>query len=368
MANRTRSQIKRSDTGRKYNLQGVLLSEVQALASSDTITDYVASGDGHFLDISHLAVYGLRLNYQTTGSISGRKWVNWHLDRCRNPDDSMYGHLTVPDQPSDAMLAADLLAKTNPSRPVVDLPIAIYELREIPELLREEGNKIMRGLAAGHLAVEFGIKPLVNDLTNLLNFSDEVEKRQRELERLHAGGLRRKRDLWSNSVTGGPFDIIAQSGDKITVHLDVHKATQRKVWGFVVWKPDNPKLSKGDMRAIARKAVLGLTIDFATAWNAIPWSWLVDWCSNVGDILIAKRNIVGASPGPVQLMTQTTTTADAKQSNAGQAVTPGGWREVRKQRRLVVNVPVDVQLPILNARQLSILGSIGVTRRVPRSS
>lgn len=367
MANRTRTSRTNSGLGKKYNLQGTLLSTVSNLDTNNSITDLVADGDGQNLDIRHLSVHGLILNHQTTGSISGRKWVNWQLDRVRNPDDSMYGHNTVPDQPSDALLAADLLAKTNPSRPVVDLPIAVWELREIPELLREEGNKIVRGLAAGHLAVEFGIKPLISDLKNLLNFSDEVAKRQRELERLAEGGLRRKRDLWSGSSTAGPTDIIAQSGDGLTLHIDTYKTTQRRIWGFVVWKPDNPKLMKGDARALARKAVLGLTVDFSTAWNAIPWSWLVDWCSNVGDILTATRNIVGATHEPIQLMTQTTTTALALRPNSV-IVSPGGWIEESKKRRTVVYVPVDVQLPVLNARQLSILGSIGVTRRVPRSS
>lgn len=365
---RTRQQSQYSDTGYKYNLQGGLVSTVSNLSSYDGITDLVAAGDGHNLDIRHLAISGFKLNYQTTGSITGRRWVNWMLDRCRNPADAMFGHLSVPDQPSDALLAADLIARTNPSRPVVDLPVAIFELREIPDLLREEGNKIVRGLAAGNLAYQFGIRPLISDLMNLLNFSDEVAKRQRELEKLASGGLRRKRDLWSGSSTGGPFDIIAQSGDKIIVHFDSYKATQRRVWGFIVWTPDNPKLMKGDARALARKAVLGLTVDFSTAWNAIPWSWLVDWCSNVGDILIAKRNIVGASHGAIQLMTQTTTSTRAQLTTYAQFVTPGSWIETSKQRRTVSHVPVDVQLPILNARQLSILGSIGVTRRVPRSS
>lgn len=368
MANRTRSKVTYSGTGQKYRyLTGALLSTVNNLGSSDSITDLVASGDGNNLDISHLSVHGLLLNYQTTGNTSGRIWKNWMLDRCRNPSDSMYGHLSVPDQPSDALLAADLLARTNPSRPVVDLPIAIYELKDMPGLLRDEGNKIFRGLAAGHLANQFAIAPLISDLTSLLNFSDEVAKRQNELERLASGGLRRKRDLWAGSNTSGPVDFIAQSGDGVTVHIGVNYATQRRIWGFVVWTPDNPKLMKGDMRALARKAVLGLTIDFSTAWNAIPWSWLVDWCSNAGDILIARRNIVGASHGPVQLMTQTTTTTIAKQSPDTGAVTRGGWEQVSKQRRSVSYVPVDVQLPILNLRQLSILGSIGVTRRVPRS-
>nr|UJQ85525.1 MAG: hypothetical protein 1 [Leviviridae sp.] len=290
------------------------------------------------------------------------------LDRCRNPGDSMFNHLTVPDQPSDAILAADFLAKTNPSRPVVDLPIAVYELREIPRLLREEGNKILRSIAVGNLTYQFAIRPLVNDLLGLLNFSDEVAKRQKELEQLHEGGLRRKRHMWSGSNIAGPFDIIAQSGDKLIVHIGADYVTQRKIWAFTVWRPDNPHMMPSDMRDQARRAVLGLTIDFATAWNAIPWSWLVDWCGNIGDILTANRNIVGASPDPVQIMTQTTTSADAKILSYANDISAGSWVRESKQRRTLAYVPVDVQLPILNLRQLSILGSIGVTRRVPRSS
>ena len=369
MGTRSRAQTSRSGSGQKFNLQGGLLATVSNLSSYDGITDFVAKGDGQNLDIRHLKLSGLILNYQTTGSTTGRKWVNWMPDRCRNPDDSMYGHLTVPDQPSDAILAASLLAKTNPSRSVVDLPIAIYELREIPELLREEGNKIIRGLAAGNLAWQFGIKPVISDLKKLLNFSDEVAKRQRELEQLAKGGLRRKRHLWSGStVSASPADIIAQSGDGFTLHLDVWKNTRREVWGFVVWTPDNPKLMKSDLRAAARKAVLGLTIDFSTAWNAIPWSWLVDWCGNVGDILTANRNTIGATHGSIQLMTQTTTNAIARKNPSGVSFQNGGWVETSKKRRTVSYVPVDVQLPVLSLRQLSILGSIGVTRRVPRSS
>jgi len=369
---RTRTQTNYAGNGTKYNLQDVLLATVQNLGSQDSITDLVAAGDGHDLDITHRTVRGMVIEeVATTGSISGRKWKNWMPDRIRNPSDSLYGHLIVTDKPTDAILAADLLARTNPSRPVVDLPVAIYELREIPDLLKKEGDKLFsaRGLATGNLVNQFALKPLISDLTNLLNFSDEVEKRQRELERLHAGGLKRKRELWSGSNSAGPIDIIAQSGDKLTIHMINHKVTQCKISGFVKWFPQDPGFMKSsELRAQARRAVLGLTIDKSTAWNAIPWSWLVDWCSNVGDILIANRNIVGATHGQVQIMTQTTTTCDSTLTGiSGAKYSPGGYTETTKRRRSIVHVPVDVQLPVLSFRQLSILGSIGVTRRVPRS-
>lgn len=369
MGSRTRLLRSNSGEGKKYNLQGVLLSTVSNLAKYDAITDFVAKGDGQNLDIRHLALRGLVMKeVETTGSISGRRWVNWMPDRCRNPDDSMYGHLTVPGQPTDAILAASLLAMTNPSRSTISIPNFVWELREIPDLLRKEGQDLIRSHHERNLKIEFGYKPLLSDLKKLINFVHEVDKRQEELERLFSKGLHRKRNLWSGSSIGtGPADIIAQSGDKLTVHIFVTKATQRKVWGFVKWFPTNPKLPKGDLRAWARKLTAGAVIDFSTLWEGLPWSWLVDWCSNVGDILAANRNIIGASHSAVQLMTQTTTTADVTSPYLSGASSSNGWTETTKQRRTIVYVPVDVQLPMLDHRQLSILGSIGVTRRVPRS-
>lgn len=367
MASRTRLQNKYSGTGRKYNLQGVLLNTVTNLLSQDKIVDFVAKGDGQNLDIRHLTLKGMVIDeVATTGSISGRRWVNWMPDRCRNPDDSMFGHVTVPGQPSDALLAADLLARTNPNRSGISIPNFVWELREIPLLLKKEGDDLLKNHARNELAYEFGVKPLLSDLKKLVNFTQEVTKRQEELEKLFKSGLNRKRDLWSGSFSAGPLDIIAQSGDKLTIHLAVHKTTQRKVWGFVRWFPTNPNLPKGDLRAWARKLTGGAVIDMSTLWEALPWSWLIDWCSNVGDILAANRNIIGASHSAIQLMTQTTTTADVTMNLPPETYSPGGWSEVSKSRRTVAYVPVDFQLPMLTHKQLSILGSIGVTRRLPK--
>jgi hypothetical protein len=252
---------------------------------------------------------------------------------------------------------------------VVDLPIAVYELREIPSLLRKEGRGWLRYLASNNLKYHFGIKPLVNDLINLLNFSDEVNKRHQELNALASSGLRRKRRLWSGSTTGTIHRFISSSQPD-TGNAPVDKSTASRVWGFVEWFPDTEsKLMKGDRRALARQVVLGLTVDFSTAWNALPWSWLIDWCSNVGDILIASRNTVGAHHGPIRIMeSQTTHGSWTELGNSADiyGLEPAKFRVTTKSRR-TVTPSLSAYLPILSLRQLSILGSIGVTRRVPRS-
>jgi hypothetical protein len=318
------------------------------------------------LDISKITVTGNIIeNAATPGPISGRRYVNMQPDYIRTIG-SVYQHLPIPGKPSDNMLGAKLLAETNPSRPVIDLPIAVYELREIPQLLKKEGDDIIRRGASLNLKYQFGIKPLVNDLVTLLNFSDEVAKRDKELAALQRSGLRRKRNLYQGENQGQTLRTV-HSTDKFNIDVLSDVTTSTKIWGFTVWKSENPGLMAGDRRALARKAVLGLTVDFSTAWNAIPWSWLVDWCSNVGDILVATRNTVGAVHGPVWIMEKVDSFAKTSYPD-DPYVSEGTWTIDTKLRRRVYNVSVDSHLPILNGRQLSILGSIGVTRRMPRSS
>lgn len=366
MVDRVRNRFLSAGTGHKTFLNGNVISTHTNLASSSTISDVVAGGSGHDLTISKITLKGGIIAHACSpGNITGRCLVNIQPDAMRNPSDTMYVHYPISGRPTNAALAAELLAKTNPSRPVVDLPIAVYELRELPSLLRREGGGWIRRLASLNLKYHFGIKPLVNDIVNLLNFSDEVDKRQKELDALHNGGLRRRRNLWSGAITGSTNRTV-HSGEKFLIHCQNSVATRARVWGFTTWKPDGTRLMKGDQRALARQAVLGLTIDFATAWNAIPWTWLIDWCSNVGDVLIANRNIVGAVHGPIQIMELIESTAICTIDHP--AVQKASWELVTKTRRTVTNVPISAQLPILSLRQLSILGSIGVTRRVPRSS
>lgn len=365
---RTREQRISAGLGIRRRLDSPLYTfdgYLDNLASQSRITDLVSKGDGQDLTIDKITVTGNLINGDQGGSITGRRYENVQPQFIRNGlGSSIFSHATVSGRPTNAMLAAELLAKTNPSRPVVDLPLAIYELREIPELLRKEGGNLIQKMASLNLKYQFGIKPLVNDLMSLLSFSDEVAKRQKELDELYKSGLRRKRKLWNGSAITST-DITTNSIDRHIIHTISQVSTMTNIWGFTTWTPNSIQMMKADRRALARKAVLGLTVDFSLAWNAIPWSWLIDWCSNVGDVLIANRNLVGAVHGPVQIMETIKTTADTTSPQA--ECSPGAWTKVTKTRRTVVNVPISAQLPILNLRQLSILGSIGVTRRMPKS-
>jgi hypothetical protein len=110
---------------------------------------------------------------------------------------------------------------------------------------------------------------------------------------------------------------------------------------------------------------MGLTVDISTAWNLIPWTWLADWASNMGDVLAAHRNIVGQSLDGVAIMRQTrvtNTTESYGPDSYGTTMSALDTEYVIKRRRSVP-VILSAGLPLLNERQVGIVGSLVITRR-----
>lgn len=296
-------------------------------------------------------------------STTGYSFHNWRCDAFSALGNSWFNHSPQPGKPTDATFATRLLKETNPSRPVVDLPVFVAELRDFPRLLKLEGDTLIRRAGSANLSYHFGWAPLISDLGNLLSFSDQVAKRERELRDMHKSGLRRRRTLYRESFLS-PFNSTINSLG-LLVQASYQRTTLSETAGFVEWFPTTlPPSTPEAYRSLARRAVLGLTIDLATAWELIPFSWLIDWCSNVGDFLQANRNIVGARHGPVQIMHHMKTTSFWPGNSN---VSRHDWELETKERR-VLTPSLSAYLPFLSLRQLSILGSIGVTRRLPRNS
>jgi hypothetical protein len=127
-----------------------------------------------------------------------------------------------------------------------------------------------------------------------------------------------------------------------------------------------------EMRNFARRLSAGITNHGAleTAWELTPWSWFIDWFSNVGDIVAATNNTVGCSWGRIAFMRTTKTWCDYEFDPSGSSswVTFNGWYDVdwtRKERHSVFPiVPVPLpSLPAIDGRKLSILLSLAALRR-----
>lgn len=294
----------------------------------------------------------------------GGYWAPWFYNYVADAVAARQAGLSdhiLTQSPDGAWVATEVVARTNPSRAHVDLVTAVAELKDFPLLFKRAGDSLFERMADLNLKYHFGWKPLVSDALKLFQFGDAVDKRIKEMERLKAKGLRRTIRIGTYREEQ-QFNYVLQSVDRF-IQVAMTKVTIEDVWGFVEWTPESdfPKTST-EMRALARRAVLGLIIDPSTAWELIPFSWLADWCGNVGTFLQASRNIIPASHGQVQVMRHTRTECTCGEVvRQDEPLTMSGVKVSHEtKRRSLSSASLSAQLPFLDGRQMSILGSIGL--------
>lgn len=284
-------------------------------------------------------------------------------------------HLADPNRPSNPVLAVSVVAKTNPSSAVVDLPVSIVELRELPDLLRKTGEGIIKKIAGNNLKYQFGLVPLYSDLRKLMNFRRDVENRIKLFKKFAAEGtMLRKVRLYSSTVSSELGNTVTTNSSPSWAtlnHVLVRHTTKRTVWGYVRWTPtaDFSKIAgnKDALQRAAINAAYGLKIDYVTAWNLFPWSWLADWFSNIGDWLESHRRVVPIIPG-IPRICETTVSVyhfrNLAQSNL--ALEPGTHcptlQTIRKTRNAASASLPSAYLPLLTGRQIGILSSLFVLR------
>lgn len=317
------------------------------------VSDQTGTGDCAPFSVHKLSIEGGRVNVFNS---PGNFWENYRVDFL---DATSFSHLGSLQDKLDSDYATQAVARTNPSRPYVDIPINILELGDIARTLRREGFRSIAALGRQNLRYQFGIAPLVGDLVKLANFQDQVARRISELERLQSPrGLRRtvKLDAWTEQAS---YSRVMQSNQYFWTDM-VTQTTMALVKGHVRWLPDTNyrPMTSSDRQRLAFRSVLGLTFDSSTVWEVIPWSWLVDWCSNVGQFFAAHRNIVPATLSGVHIMRETKSWFQTP----GGINTPINVQLHTKTRNPAAVVPV-AHFPFLTAGQMGILGSLAVTRR-----
>lgn len=292
-----------------------------------------------------------------------REYVNYYPSGCWiNP-----GHLPTTLE-STVSCSTRLLARTNPNRYDVALPVFIYELKDLPEMLRLAGNSILKKGAGQYLSWEFGWKPLIADLKRMLDFTGRVNKRITELHKLHSrGGLRRSMSLSQDTQESASTSTI-ESNLGVVISGRTTKFTKAERWGSVRWLPTAlPPKDESEYRRLALRAVYGLELSASNLWEAIPWSWLVDWFTDVGDFLVQYNNMIPVIPSTPCIMTRIETKVTIEPTNLPSWLTGGSLIGTRSsKKRELVGAGLTAALPFLTERQLSILGALFITKHRAR--
>lgn len=146
----------------------------------------------------------------------------------------------------------------------------------------------------GYLSYEFGWRPFLNDLSNFILSTQNLEKRLKQLKRDNGQNVRRsgtiKAESSSTSSTVrthghfwpsvGPFWSDGGFGDYTTA-----TKTFTRYWfsgSFKYYVPDLPS-SPTDFSNLRR--MYGLTPSPSLVWELTPWSWLADYWGNVGSVM-----------------------------------------------------------------------------------
>lgn len=291
---------------------------------------------------------------------------------------------------------ATAIARTIPTNPVVDGSVFLGELiREglpslVSNLLTSRGPKGSRA-AGDFLNVEFGWKPIISDLRKTAYAVQNSAKILAQLERDSGKNVRRKFffpvETWTHDSRNASFvyswpahgvsydfQVVSQGEQSIEEHA------YKKVWfsGCYTYHLNIGDSARDRMERHAQEAkkLLGLRLTPDVLYNLSPWSWLVDWVSNTGDIfhnvsafasdgLVMRYGYIMEDVEIRRTVTKKGLRLCAGSNNwPGTLIPPMSADYVVYQKRRVQASPFGFGLELdgFDLRQWAILGALGLTR------
>lgn len=342
---------------------------------SDVVGDF---GGNHPLNIERHERNGIIL-YRTLSNGNDPNWIFTGEEGC--PIGGGFVQSDWYGAPPLDSYRTRLLAQTGPLTPRVMLPLAIFELRELPDMIRHAGNLLHKiktpsrlasdkEAAAATLAYQFGWAPIMQDLGKLLDFSESVRRKQRQLKGAHTKkGVRSKVNLDVHSKSHAGY-ITMHSGWGMNIHLPYSGVVRKRTWGTVRWRVRDPNAyGREPSFNEAFNAAMGLNPGMLPiyVWKSLPWTWMVDWFTDISNVLIANYNSIYYEPFRLNIMRETIDRFEFRPVRNGPQLwhcTGGNYVYTRKER-MADNSPtanVTLRLPFLDNFKASVLGSLAILK------
>lgn len=230
--------------------------------------------------------------------------------------DPVYGDF-VPNLNSQG---TNFIKRARPGNPSAALFQFAGELHRIPSIprLRQLGLKSFKDLGDNYLNVEFGWKPFVKDLVDMYVTQRKLEKTLTKLRENNGRLVRRRDKKRTSSVTssicegifdspfghlgdtthggnselegyyvGGPHGCADLDLFDFTGQCDYHyqRVQTMTTWNVGTFGYYVPDIGSDRWTERAKRALFGQDPTPSQLWELLPWSWLVDWFTNVGDIM-----------------------------------------------------------------------------------
>jgi hypothetical protein len=159
----------------------------------------------------------------------------------------------------------------------------LAELREIKTLFKlvSKRNTILQNIAGLHLNWSFGWKPTIADLRTLWgklqNFDSAFQKYYSEQGRLLKRHYREIQPIEESSVRNNENPTL----DARIVYVDRKVTTQ--LTATMLYSYRLPTINSQYAKYLALMDYYGLKLNASVIWNALPFSFVVDWFLGIGD-------------------------------------------------------------------------------------
>lgn len=302
----------------------------------------------------------------------------------------------VANSPSHSKIMADgreLIGMTIPTKPEAGLAQFLGEVKErLPSLI---GMSALRDQASAkkigdeHLNLQFGVKPFINDLRKLAQAVLAAHKMTAQYQRDSGQNVRRRRQLRSDSryeargtLSGGGaqmghFYFLPLStefyGNSPEVTVGDFYTTDTWFSGAYTYYLSQGHSFLEKMGAYEEKAnhLLGTRLNADVVWELTPWSWLIDWFSDVGtfmsNVSLLSEDSLVLRYGYVMHETHATRSYSQVGMQLQQgAVAPTSlslfYEIVRKQRTRATPYGFNVDLSALSPSRIAILAALGLSK------
>jgi hypothetical protein len=300
---------------------------------------------------------------------------------------------SVPDLSQKIEDGTELVKRTIPTAPSAGLAQFLGELREgIPSLtgmILFRKGVTSKNFGSEYLNYQFALAPMIRDIQRMATSVLTANKQIRAYLRDSGRNVRRRRTLYDISsfqnigttytygglhgyALGVPVTnlLIANSGDQ---RVDVWDTTRHRCWfsGAYTYYASEDKGILEHMRLYDQLAnkLLGTRLTASLVWELTPWSWLIDWFSDLGTFVSNAESF--SSDGLVMrygyVMHHTVTERTYRISNLRDihgVVRPAYYISVRKEQKSRLRATpygFGLDLEMLDPRQWAILGALGIS-------
>lgn len=169
----------------------------------------------------------------------------------------------------------------------ISLPNFFWELKEIGGLIPRISSSFTKMLAGGFLNWEFGWKPFLSDLATLGSLANAVADRLEQLRKTYGKVTRLgyyAPEWWTPSIPSHTFPTTSWNGLQVEIQPTFVRSDLR-VGALFFHKIPYLNDIIGTIRAFV--GALGLNNPLKTVWQAMPFSFVIDWFTTFGSTLDA---------------------------------------------------------------------------------